>query len=361
MAEARNLGLDIVLEQQFKLQQSVVHIRSKLHSKNDGVGVCIIEGHPRLVVDGKVVHLPCPISVRKQPICQMVNTFGQIEKHIVVKFSMDVLQNGADLPHSVIPASTEFFAQKILPLSCRKCKNTIISDGSICKSMALPSEHWLELAELWICHPIEGENQAYGVDFKIIKSQAGKLLVSKEYYLVHQSDCTKGSLVDRESLLECAKCLNLIGAISKEEEGYRLFKYALCSKGGIIDEIYTPERCAVEQMMEARSSHRQHRFILYDILQKRDWKLQITVFDWDIALWNSSWNEFRCKGAIKVLFKKLFDASDEKSTSFSEKAYPLGFSSSALDEIHETLRNNHLALPESVRVVNHQLVSYLCR
>lgn len=57
----------------------------------------------------------------------------------------------------------------------------------------LPSEHWLELIDCWLCHEDQDQKQ-YANKLRDIGAQAGTLLVGNTYFLLHPDDMVEKSV-----------------------------------------------------------------------------------------------------------------------------------------------------------------------
>ena len=76
-------------------------------------------------------------------------------------------------------------------LSCRSCQQLITSTNEF-QSKDLPSEHWYELVECWICH--EAKPEEHRSRMQPISARPNMVLVGGTYLLLHPRDLLTNSL-----------------------------------------------------------------------------------------------------------------------------------------------------------------------
>jgi hypothetical protein len=76
-------------------------------------------------------------------------------------------------------------SQKWQHIKCRHCDHDLVDNKSF-KCKELPSEHWYELVECWICH--EAKPEEHRARMQPILAKTGVLLVGAFYFLVHSAD-----------------------------------------------------------------------------------------------------------------------------------------------------------------------------
>lgn len=79
-----------------------------------------------------------------------------------------------------------------LPTSfaCAQCHATLVDSSSVNKYNALPSEHWAELLDAWMCHQDQTLSDDLIAKGKGIKPRAGEGLVGSAY-VVFESGITR--------------------------------------------------------------------------------------------------------------------------------------------------------------------------
>lgn len=81
----------------------------------------------------------------------------------------------------------------ISSISCKEC-HTSISHKAFLAVKDLPSEHWMELVECWICH--ETSDKEHSGQLKPIVAREKLLLVGSTYVLLHPNDVQNIKLDD---------------------------------------------------------------------------------------------------------------------------------------------------------------------
>lgn len=80
---------------------------------------------------------------------------------------------------------------------CDYCKKFLIKKNALKKVLDMPSEHWIELVDCWMCHQESYKHAKIGD----IIAQENIGLVSNNYFLLHPNDIEENSFeVDDEEL-----------------------------------------------------------------------------------------------------------------------------------------------------------------
>lgn len=77
-------------------------------------------------------------------------------------------------------------------MRCHHCAQGLLDSAIEYKIKDLPSEHWYELVECWICH--ETKPEEHQARMKPILARPHVLLVGTTYFLIHPENIVKGSL-----------------------------------------------------------------------------------------------------------------------------------------------------------------------
>ncbi|RCI02736.1 hypothetical protein CU098_005219 [Rhizopus stolonifer] len=81
--------------------------------------------------------------------------------------------------------------------TCKMCKTPLFSVDKEYKLKDLPSEHWYELIECWICH--ETNPDEHRTRMKPILARPQLILVGSTYFLLHTDDISKENIeIDKE-------------------------------------------------------------------------------------------------------------------------------------------------------------------
>ena len=82
---------------------------------------------------------------------------------------------------------------------CGYCKEPLIEKNALKKILDMPSEHWVELIDCWMCHQENYKHAKIGD----ILAQENVGLVGNNYFLVHPNNIKENALkVDDEVLQE---------------------------------------------------------------------------------------------------------------------------------------------------------------
>jgi hypothetical protein len=253
------------------------------------------------------------------------------------------------------PWSAELQARRLLPLRCRDCQAVVVSLNDL-KCLPLPSSHWLELSELWICHPNDSDTQ-YGVKFESLEAKEGMILVGKEFLLIDKGLSVCSDLVESsEHGLTCSKCQNVLGVSSEENQGFRLAKYAVMSPALT---PYTLENCVAEMIFDfASCSNCYHVFISpLDALQ-RDHSLCLTIINAKVEVcFDSSW---RLQPAIKVLYTRKHLES-ARNWAANKHARLISLDRRRVKELFTVLSDWNLLIPKDFSEIKGMKVAYLKR
>uniref|UniRef100_A0A7S3DGQ2 HECT-type E3 ubiquitin transferase E3D n=1 Tax=Palpitomonas bilix TaxID=652834 RepID=A0A7S3DGQ2_9EUKA len=215
-------------------------------------------------------------------------------------------------------------------VQCRRCRCTLLPKPSPGGKQqrrvdSLPSSHWHELSDLWMCH----DDGVSGVFSKypdgIIRPLSGTILVGKSDLLMSIADVNGGAIkvekVVREGgeegegisgtnesdeegeilVLKCARCKARLGKKEEygrgeaggEPEGYLLAKRSLLlpfnstsngsekeeGKSGNVYESFSVESAVARMMYDAAQQQLCHDFEVYD-MEKRKVVAEVVVQSW---------------------------------------------------------------------------------
>ncbi|CAB4401714.1 hypothetical protein RhiirA5_473990 [Rhizophagus irregularis] len=195
---------------------------------------------------------------------------------------------------------------------CSYCKKFLVKKNTLKKILDMPSEHWAELVDCWMCHQEDYKHAKIGD----IIAQENIGLVSNSYFLLHPNNIEEDSLkVDEEELHEidwtkgmskkwisinCSRCFASVGdglyCKSKEEEkdelkllAVKLNKYMTLvemeggadadKKESVIQKYKFTAFLAID-FLEATKVHATYRFIVKGKKLKQPYLL-IWLFGWD--------------------------------------------------------------------------------
>ena len=81
---------------------------------------------------------------------------------------------------------------KKVTLCCPHCSSSVVDDTVDFKIKDLPSEHWYELVECWICH--ETKPEEHQARMRPILARPNLLLVGTTYFLIHPDNLVKNAV-----------------------------------------------------------------------------------------------------------------------------------------------------------------------
>ncbi|KAF9113627.1 hypothetical protein BGX27_001161 [Mortierella sp. AM989] len=225
--------------------------------------------------------------------------------------------SASEFPSAPLPAAQLHGLEN---LACGCCGNLLLKcdsntgqqgEGPIQRVVDLPSEHWQELVDCWMCHEEDFTELREGD----LGARLGQALVGGTYVLIHAMnvegdavsieddacaiDWTKG-IKRRWRPLACSRCMHPIGDgwyQSRLEDGTDLemiqtkfHKYAVEFKGK--DEktglpLSVPKQrfasYVAAEIFESARHHATYRFILQDRLRGQDMML-LWMMNWDSAV-----------------------------------------------------------------------------
>ncbi|CAO3639725.1 unnamed protein product [Mucor fragilis] len=269
-------------------------------------------------------------------------------------------------------------------MRCRHCAQGLLDSAIEYKIKDLPSEHWYELVECWICH--ETKPEEHQARMKPILARPHVLLVGTTYFLIHPENIVNGALQvdavvskrsnwDRGTLtkwiaVNCSKCGNAVGEGQYcMEDGemqllaVKLFKYCI---------DLTPTPCEqpvftdflVSDLVNTAKIHATHRFLIQGRQSQRIYAL-IWLFNWDTHIVHNDGYADKSDHALvrervmKVIYldctaendahvkKYIALWSNDKST--DHLIYPDEYCQQLVDTLSQSTR----VLPPFMRTINH--------
>ncbi|OAX42316.1 hypothetical protein K503DRAFT_683559 [Rhizopogon vinicolor AM-OR11-026] len=222
---------------------------------------------------------------------------GHYELKIGTANSRAARSSSPDEPTPLMSAD-QLLSLKPLSLSCISCSLPLVHGAKLTKYRDLPSEHWEELVDAWMCHTDQALHDHVAKHGRGFWPEESEALVGGGYILFHQSaivcnnvSCTEQPLTDsslqRDEDWRLARCI--CGAVvGRRHERhmpdatasvmYRLFKYAVRPVSQITELPRFPMSAfIVQDMLEHVSAHATYRFVISDEEEERP-RLLIWLF-----------------------------------------------------------------------------------
>ncbi|KAI7904890.1 ubiquitin-conjugating enzyme E2-binding protein [Cokeromyces recurvatus] len=269
---------------------------------------------------------------------------------------------------------------------CKHCSQVLVDASTDFKIKDLPSEHWYELIECWICH--ETKPEEHRTRMKPILSRADVILVGTTYFLIHPENIKADSIEvdpivakrvnwERGTLtkwiaINCSYCKNAIGegqyCIENNEEqllAVKLYKYCIQLQPTLVEQP-TFTDFLVSDLVNTAKTHATHRFLIQGQQSQHAFVL-IWLFNWDINIIHNNGysNDDCCKDdklsrerVIKVIYldcrKEDEDSKKCLKLWLNDKSTDhLIYPDRVCDELVNELNQSNLILPFYMRKMNH--------
>lgn len=227
---------------------------------------------------------PLGLPVRVPPgkkavqICQ-----GHYELKLGIANPQAARSSSPDEPTPLISAE-QLLSSKPTSWSCISCSLPLVHSPKLIKYRDLPSEHWEELVDAWMCHADQTLHNHVAKHGRGFWPEDSEALVGCGYILFQQSaivsnnvSCTERPLRDGESWLARCICGAIIGRRHERHSPdgtvsamYRLFKYAVRPVSQIAELPRFPMSAFIMQdMLEHVSAHATYRFVISDEEEER--------------------------------------------------------------------------------------------
>ncbi|KAM6503428.1 HECT-like Ubiquitin-conjugating enzyme (E2)-binding domain containing protein [Amanita muscaria] len=307
----------------------------------------------------------------KLPTCPSAASSPSEEKHLPL---LDASQLASSCPSSFV---------------CASCSLPVTQSSHVHEYRDLPSEHWQELVEAWMCHADQKLHDEVAKHSKMgFWPQPGQALVGGSYILFEEASLAKANMYIAEEvkrgegwrLVRCL-CGAVIGRCQDgqhEEAGssatvYRILKYAIRPVIPTLETLRIPlSAYVVEDMNEFVQAHATYRFVVLDEEEECP-RILMWLFKPNIRLAYNMWTARASprNGSIhaaKVLFK-LFGPSETPADlnsilnqypGFPQAEY-LFYPMDICRQIATFLKESNLAYPEGLRTMTGLDVGWLRR
>ncbi|KAG7448532.1 uncharacterized protein BT62DRAFT_964947 [Guyanagaster necrorhizus] len=277
---------------------------------------------------------------------------------------------------------------------CASCSLPLIQSSRIIQYRDLPSEHWQELVDAWMCHSDQKLHEQIAKNGRGFWPESGQALVGGSYILFEESAMSKTNLyaadtakiadvrlLQRRDDWQPVRCL--CGAVvgrcqehrtnSKSSLVYRMLKYAIRPVSPTTEPIKLPlSAFIVEDMKEFVQAHASYRFLVLDEEDERP-RILMWLFKPSIQLAYAIRSQYALPKtasiqAAKVLFKLLGPSEESSNLKSILDKYPgfpqaeyLFYPMNICRRLAGLLRESNLSYPESMRTMTGLDVGWLHR
>ncbi|KAG2343041.1 hypothetical protein BDR05DRAFT_1024495 [Suillus weaverae] len=216
---------------------------------------------------------------------------GHYELKLGIANPQAARSSSPDEPTPLMSAE-QLLSSKPTSWSCISCSLPLVHIPKLIKYRDLPSEHWEELVDAWMCHADQTLHNHVAKHGRGFWPEDSEALVGCGYILFQQSaivsnnvSCTEQTLVNTHFLLNSyeeswlARCIcgAIIGRRHERHSPdgtasvmYRLFKYAVRPVSQIVELPRFPMSAFIMQdMLEHVSAHATYRFVISDEEEER--------------------------------------------------------------------------------------------
>ncbi|CAK5261895.1 unnamed protein product [Mycena citricolor] len=336
-----------------------------------------------VVKSGPHVSLPLILPGRVSPGRKEVRAQGG---HYEIKLAT-IPASTSDVISAPLLDAMQLAAANPTSYICSSCSSPLVQSSKVNIYKDLPSEHWEELVDAWMCHGDQKLNE------KVVKHgktgfwpEQGQALVGGSYILFDESAINKSNLRLAESpkrvedwkLARCI-CGAVVGRCqehgSQGHNVFRMLKYAIRPISSSIEQSRLPlSAFVVEDMSEFVEAHASYRFIVFDEEDERP-RILMWLFKPSMRLAYSTQTLYSMPRSAsirtaKVLFKLLgpSEATLDLKRQVLLDTYP-GFPQAEylfypMDVCHRLaalLKESNSSYPQSLRVMTGLDVGWLRR
>ncbi|KAI9509320.1 HECT-like ubiquitin-conjugating enzyme-binding-domain-containing protein [Russula earlei] len=270
---------------------------------------------------------------------------------------------------------------------CASCSLPLVHGSRITRYDDLPSEHWAELVDAWMCHNDQALNAQVARHAKGFWPQSGQALVGGSYILFDTSAAVTANLRPAEKHKQgedwrsvrcmcgalCGRCQDYIKESGETTVVFRLVKYAIRPVSPSAEPSRIPlSAFIVEDMVELARAHATYRFVILDEEEERP-RILMWLFKPNMRLsYKASKNYLLPESATiqvgKVLYKILGPSMSSSDLSTLLDRYPgfpqaeqLMYPKDTCTQIALLLRESNTCYPERMRSMTRLDVGWLSR
>ncbi|KAK7047424.1 hypothetical protein VNI00_006655 [Paramarasmius palmivorus] len=343
------------------------------------------EGDRLIIKSGANTSLPLPLPARVSPGRKEVKVqSGHYEIKLPTLPSIGTISPPDQRP---LLDATQLSHDKPTSFICASCSLPIIQSSKVQDYRDLPSEHWEELVDAWMCH------SAQKVHDDVIKHsrngfwpEPGQALVGGSYILFEESAMTQDNISTPETtkkdddhrVVRCL-CGAIVGRCQERQSGqekmnvYRVLKYSVRPVSPTAEPVKIPlSAFIVEDMTEFVHAHASYRFVLSDEEDERP-RILIWLFKPNMQIGYAAQRPYAIPrsasmSVAKVLFKLLGPSEGrldlktvlDKYPGFPQAEY-LFYPMDTCQRLAVLLKESNRTYPEDMRTMTGLDVGWLQR
>ncbi|KAI0948109.1 hypothetical protein AcW1_009707 [Taiwanofungus camphoratus] len=341
------------------------------------------------LVTSSFLRLPARVSPGKKEV-KVDGQYYQIKLPASPSSQVEGSSNGHITSHTALLDATQLSSARPSSFICTSCSLPLVQSSQLRNYQDLPSEHWAELVDAWMCHSDQKLHE------HVTKHSSegfwpteGHALVGGSYLLLDGSavvehnlwpaDQEERKLADDWRRVRCI-CGAVIGRCQERNiKGlplspvYRLAKYAIRPVSSTTEPFRLPLSAFIaEDMSEYVHAHATYRFVVFDEEEERP-RILIWLFKPSMQIAYTAPTEYAIPKsgsvhAAKVLYKILGPSAAHSDLQMISNRYP-GFPQAEhlfypLDicrRLAGLLNESNTAYPESMRTMTGLDVGWLQR
>ncbi|KAH7928594.1 hypothetical protein BV22DRAFT_193313 [Leucogyrophana mollusca] len=301
-----------------------------------------LEGDWLLVRSGSISSPPLSMPVQTVPGKQDVQVRqGYYELRLVAASTARSWDDEQDREPTPLMSASQLGTLAPTSFVCASCSLPLVHLHTTWRYRDLPSEHWEELVDAWMCHTDQTLHEHVAKHGRGFWPEQGEALVGGSYVLFDESSVVNGNLSSMQQSQRgedwrMVRCL--CGAVAgrrheRPQQGhsaaamYRFFKYAVrpISPSAELPKVHV-SAFVVQDMLEHVSAHATYRFVISDEEEERP-RLLVWLFKPKIRLSYMLANPYLLakNGSIdasKVMYKILGPSSPSADLKELLNKYP---------------------------------------
>ncbi|KAJ8082884.1 hypothetical protein PM082_008741 [Marasmius tenuissimus] len=292
------------------------------------------------------------------------------------------------MEHRPLLDATQLSTEKPTTFICASCSLPIVQSNKVHSYRDLPSEHWEELVDAWMCHPSQKLH-----DDVVQRSKSGfwpepgYALVGGSYILFEESAMTRDNVHSSRAssqrtegghVVRCI-CGAIVGRCQEHKSkdanitAYRVLKYAVRPVSPSAEPTRIPlSAFVVEDMTEFVHAHASYRFVLSDEEEERP-RILIWLFKPSLQLSYTAQRPYAIPKSAsttvaKVLFKLLGPSEGQVDIKNILSKYPgfpqaeyLYYPMDTCQRLAVLLKESNRTYPEDMRLMTGLEVGWLQR